>query len=92
MLIISIFQIKHITFFFQLQYAAILSSIYVIVMVVVLIGVIRASVTEGLCSMTTIFLLFVAGVFVIAALIHPKVPYFEKKNVSRLTFTHHIFK
>ncbi|XP_076094769.1 chitin synthase chs-2-like isoform X3 [Mytilus galloprovincialis] len=56
----------------QLQYAAVLSGVYVIVMVIVMIGVIRDALNEGLCSITTILLLFVAGVFVISALVHPK--------------------
>ncbi|XP_063411465.1 chitin synthase chs-2-like [Mytilus trossulus] len=56
----------------QLQMAAILSCIYVIVMVVVMIGVVRDAIVEGLCSTTTIFIMFVAGVFVISAFLHPK--------------------
>ncbi|XP_052079458.1 chitin synthase chs-2-like [Mytilus californianus] len=56
----------------QLQMAAILSCIYVIVMVVVMIGVVRDAILEGLCSTTTIFIIFVAGVFVISACLHPK--------------------
>ncbi|VDI68956.1 chitin synthase, partial [Mytilus galloprovincialis] len=56
----------------QLQMAAILSCIYVIVMVVVMIGVVRDAIVEGLCSTTTIFIMFVAGVFVISAILHPK--------------------
>ncbi|VDH91877.1 chitin synthase, partial [Mytilus galloprovincialis] len=56
----------------QIQFAAILSSIYSLVMVIVLIGVIQEAVDEGWCSITAIFLLFVAGVFIIATLLHPK--------------------
>ncbi|CAC5405894.1 CHS1 [Mytilus coruscus] len=56
----------------QLQMAALLSCIYVIVMVVVMIGVVRDAILEGLCSTTTIFIMFVAGVFVISAILHPK--------------------
>ncbi|XP_063411463.1 chitin synthase chs-1-like [Mytilus trossulus] len=56
----------------QLQMAAVLSCIYVIVMVVVMIGVVRDAILEGLCSTTTIFIIFVAGVFVISAILHPK--------------------
>lgn len=50
-----------------------LSAIYVIVMMIVMIGVVKDAIEEGLCSMTTIFIIFVAGVFVVSALIHPKV-------------------
>jgi len=42
-------------------------------MVIVMIGVIRNALQEGFCSMTTMFLLFVAGVFIISAILHPKV-------------------
>ncbi|XP_071149954.1 chitin synthase chs-2-like [Mytilus edulis] len=56
----------------QLQLAAVLSAIYVIVMMIVMIGVVKDAIEEGLCSMTTIFIIFVAGVFVVSALIHPK--------------------
>jgi len=42
-------------------------------MVIVMIGVVRDAIQDGLCSMTTIFLLFVAGVFIISAFLHPKV-------------------
>ncbi|XP_052072424.1 chitin synthase chs-2-like [Mytilus californianus] len=41
-------------------------------MIIVLIGVTRDAVNEGWCSITTVFLLFVAGIFVITALLHPK--------------------
>ncbi|XP_052079431.1 chitin synthase chs-2-like [Mytilus californianus] len=56
----------------QLQLAAVLSSIYVIVMMIVMIGVVKDAIDEGVCSMTTIFIIFVAGVFVVSALVHPK--------------------
>ncbi|XP_071150228.1 chitin synthase chs-2-like [Mytilus edulis] len=56
----------------QLKMAAILSCIYVIVMAIVMIGVVRDAIVEGLCSTTTIFIMFVAGVFVISAILHPK--------------------
>ncbi|XP_063417329.1 chitin synthase chs-2-like [Mytilus trossulus] len=56
----------------QLQFAAILSCIYSIVMAIVLIGVIRDAVNDGLCSVTTIFIMFVAGVFVVSAILHPQ--------------------
>ena len=42
-------------------------------MVIVMIGVVRIALQEGFCSMTTIFLLFVAAVFIISAILHPKV-------------------
>ncbi|XP_052079428.1 chitin synthase chs-1-like [Mytilus californianus] len=56
----------------QLQFAAVLSSVYVIVMMIVLIGVVKDAIGEGLCSMTTISIIFVAGVLVIVFLVHSK--------------------
>ncbi|XP_052089240.1 chitin synthase chs-2-like [Mytilus californianus] len=56
----------------QLQYAAVLSCIYAVVMVIVLIGVIQDAADKRLCSTTTIFFIFVAGVFVTSAILHPK--------------------
>ncbi|KAJ8320604.1 hypothetical protein KUTeg_002191 [Tegillarca granosa] len=47
----------------QLTYAAILSVIYSLVMMVVLVGLLREAATAGFCSVTTIFLCFVAGEF-----------------------------
>ncbi|XP_071148671.1 chitin synthase chs-2-like [Mytilus edulis] len=56
----------------QLKVAAVLSSIYVIVMIIVLIGVVKEAIDEGLCSITTICVLLVPSVFVVSALVHPK--------------------
>jgi chitin synthase len=47
------------------------SAVYSIVMIIVLIGIVQNAVQDGLCSMTTIFILFEVGVFVIAAVLHP---------------------
>ncbi|XP_063411466.1 chitin synthase chs-2-like [Mytilus trossulus] len=57
----------------QIQYAAILSAIYVFVMVIVLIGVLRTTIVEGFCSTATFFTIAVGGIFIISAIIHPKV-------------------
>ncbi|WAR10037.1 CHS2-like protein [Mya arenaria] len=56
----------------QLAYAAILSTIYSLVMMLVIVGLIKQAADNGFCSVTTVFLLFVAGVFVISAFIHPQ--------------------
>ncbi|XP_048776394.2 chitin synthase chs-2-like isoform X3 [Ostrea edulis] len=68
-LIISIFLAKEDT---QLLLAGIISTIYSLVMMVVLIGLVKEGVESKFCSVTTVFFCFVAGVFVIAALIHPQ--------------------
>ncbi|CAC5377819.1 CHS1 [Mytilus coruscus] len=56
----------------QLLFAGILSAIYSIVMLLVLIGIIKEAAEEEFCSVTTVFLCFVAGVFIISAILHPK--------------------
>ncbi|KAL3854410.1 hypothetical protein ACJMK2_013680 [Sinanodonta woodiana] len=56
----------------QLTYAAILSLIYSLVMMIVIVGLLRQAAQFGLCSVTTMFLLFVAGVFVLSAFLHPQ--------------------
>ncbi|XP_041374239.1 chitin synthase chs-2-like [Gigantopelta aegis] len=56
----------------QLGYAAILSIIYALVMMVVLVGLIKQIAENGFCSVSTIFLVTLAGIFVISAIIHPQ--------------------
>ncbi|XP_052234766.1 chitin synthase chs-1-like isoform X1 [Dreissena polymorpha] len=56
----------------QLTYAAILSTLYSLVMMVVIVGLLRQAADYGMCSVTTAFLLFIAGVFILAAFIHPQ--------------------
>ena len=70
---------------YQLQFAAILSAVYSIVMVIVFIGIIHKAVQDGLCSMTTIFILFEVGVFVISAVLHPQVWHQSLYNLSTIT-------
>lgn len=53
--------------------AGIISTIYSLVMMVVLIGLVKEGVDSQFCSVTTVFFCFVAGVFVTAAFIHPQV-------------------
>uniref|UniRef100_K1Q406 chitin synthase n=1 Tax=Magallana gigas TaxID=29159 RepID=K1Q406_MAGGI len=56
----------------QLAYAAIVSTAYSLLMMVVLVGLLVEAAGAGLCSVTTLFLLFVSGVFVLSALLHPQ--------------------
>ncbi|KAL4217246.1 Chitin synthase 2 [Mactra antiquata] len=56
----------------QLAYAAILSTIYSLVMMLVIVGLIKQAADNGFCSITTVFLLFVSGVFIVSAVIHPQ--------------------
>ncbi|XP_076089023.1 chitin synthase chs-1-like [Mytilus galloprovincialis] len=83
----------------QLQFAAILSCIYGIIMMIALVGVIRDGIESGLCSVTTIFIIFVVGVFVISAILHPKeflclfpgiIYFFAIPSISMLMFLYSI--
>ncbi|XP_052237923.1 chitin synthase chs-2-like [Dreissena polymorpha] len=56
----------------QLAYAAILSTVYSLVMMLVIVGLIKQAAENGFCSVTTVFLCFVAGVFIIASFLHPQ--------------------
>ena len=58
---------------FQLLLAAIFSTIYSLVMLVVLIGLLKEGIESQFCSVTTVFFCFVAGVFLVAAILHPMV-------------------
>ncbi|KAH3754159.1 hypothetical protein DPMN_188822, partial [Dreissena polymorpha] len=56
----------------QLAYAAILSTVYSLVMMLVIVGLIKQAAENGFCSVINIFLCFVAGVMIVSALIHPQ--------------------
>lgn len=56
----------------QLLFAGILSTIYTFIMIIVTIGTILNIVSEPLESPTVLFLAFVAAVFIVAGIIHPK--------------------
>ncbi|XP_048773867.2 chitin synthase chs-1-like isoform X2 [Ostrea edulis] len=56
----------------QLAYAAVVSTFYSLLMMVVLVGLMVEAVTAGFCSVTTLFLVFVVGVFFVSAVIHPQ--------------------
>ncbi|XP_046547881.1 chitin synthase chs-2-like [Haliotis rubra] len=56
----------------QIAYAGILSVVYALVMTIVLVGVFKQIVESNFCSMTAGFFLFVVGVFVLAAILHPQ--------------------
>lgn len=56
----------------QLTYAAVLSVLYSLVMMLVIVGLVIQVIDEGMCSLTTIFLIFVVGTFFLAAILHPQ--------------------
>ena len=62
-------------FFFKLRITAVISAIYSLMMVVVLFGLIIDAISSGFCSVTTYFFLYVAGIFFVAAVLHPRVMY-----------------
>lgn len=42
-------------------------------MMIVIVGLLKEAVGAAFCSVTTFFLVFVAGVFVLSAMLHPQV-------------------
>ncbi|KAK7493299.1 hypothetical protein BaRGS_00015425 [Batillaria attramentaria] len=56
----------------QLLWALILSVGYMMLMTVVIIGLVRKGVDFGVCSVTTIFLCLIVGVFLLSAILHTK--------------------
>ncbi|XP_052081155.1 chitin synthase chs-2-like [Mytilus californianus] len=56
----------------QLLFAGILSLIYALVMMVVVVGLGLEMKHEGICSPTTIFMIFIVGIFIISAILHPQ--------------------
>ncbi|ESO97576.1 hypothetical protein LOTGIDRAFT_208748 [Lottia gigantea] len=56
----------------QLGYAAVMSTIYSLVMMIVIVGLIKQIVESEFCSVTAIFFLGVVGIFVISAMFHPR--------------------
>ncbi|KAL8576680.1 hypothetical protein ACOMHN_025155 [Nucella lapillus] len=55
----------------QLGLAGIMSIGYALLMMVVIVGLILEMKSDGICAPTTIFMLFVVGVFVVSAIMHP---------------------
>lgn len=56
----------------QLRFALILTAGYALLQMIVLVGIVMQMVEEGLCSPTAIFFFYVAGTFLLAALLHPQ--------------------
>ena len=50
-----------------------MSTIYSLVMMIVIVGLLREAAEAQFCSVTTFFLVFVAGIFIISAFLHPQV-------------------
>ncbi|KAK7111424.1 hypothetical protein V1264_011059 [Littorina saxatilis] len=55
----------------QLAFAGILSIGYALLMMVVIVGLVLEMKKDGICAPTTIFMIFVVGVFIISAIMHP---------------------
>ncbi|KAL8601460.1 hypothetical protein ACOMHN_000402 [Nucella lapillus] len=56
----------------QLLYGAILSMAYSLLMMLVLVGLLKQAAEFGFCSVTTIFFLAVASIFILTAIFHPQ--------------------
>ena len=56
----------------QLAVAAVLTTIYAVVQMMVFVGIIIQIAEEGYCSPTALFFFYVAGTFILAALLHPQ--------------------
>lgn len=57
---------------FQLLIGQILTTLYALVQMLVLVGIIIQIAEEGPCSPTAIFFFYVAGTFILAAILHPQ--------------------
>ena len=57
----------------QVQFAAVLSAVTAVLQTFVMVGLVRQMVDNGVCSPQSFFFLFVMGVFVLAAILHPQV-------------------
>ncbi|XP_076459203.1 chitin synthase chs-2-like [Babylonia areolata] len=55
----------------QLALAGVMSIGYALLMMVVIVGLILEMKKDGICAPTTIFMIFVVGVFVVSAIMHP---------------------
>nr|KAG5714884.1 hypothetical protein BaRGS_000372 [Batillaria attramentaria] len=55
----------------QLSFAAIMSIGYALVMMIVIVGLVLEMKKDGICAPTTIFTVFIVGVFIISAVMHP---------------------
>ncbi|XP_076459247.1 chitin synthase chs-1-like isoform X2 [Babylonia areolata] len=56
----------------QLLYGAILSIVYSLLMMLVMVGLLKQAGEFGFCSITTIFVLSVVSIFLLAAIVHPQ--------------------
>ena len=56
----------------QLAVAAVLTTVYAVVQMMVFVGIIIQIAEEGYCSPTALFFFYVAGTFILAALLHPQ--------------------
>ncbi|XP_041374203.1 chitin synthase chs-2-like [Gigantopelta aegis] len=56
----------------QITYVSILSTFYSLVMMIVLVGLLKQIAQSGFCSLTAMFFLYVVGIFIIAAMLHPQ--------------------
>lgn len=60
---------------------SVISAMYALIMVVVLFGLIIDAITSDFCSVTTYFFCYVAGIFLLAAILHPRVSCLTEFNL-----------
>ncbi|XP_067687552.1 chitin synthase chs-2-like [Haliotis asinina] len=56
----------------QIKVAGVLCILYMLLMMMVLVGLVLQADKHGYCSMTTIFLITILGIFFVSALLHPQ--------------------
>ncbi|XP_046543810.1 chitin synthase chs-2-like [Haliotis rubra] len=56
----------------QLSFASLVSIVYSLLMMVVLVGILQQVARSGFCSVSTVFLTGVAGIYVSSAFLHPQ--------------------
>lgn len=64
---------KPTSLYLQIYYSGFLSTVYSLLMIVLLIGLIIEAKQSDFCSISTFFFAFVVGVFCFSALLHPTV-------------------
>jgi Na+/H+-translocating membrane pyrophosphatase len=72
------------TLYFQIYVCGVLSTVYSLLMIVLLIGLAIEAKQSDFCSISTFFFGFVIGVFFLAAILHPRVRGVTHYNYSNI--------
>ncbi len=60
-------------FLLQLMVASVLTTVYALLQMLVMVGIIIQIAEEGPCSPTALFFFYVTATFILAAVLHPQV-------------------